>query len=469
MSTPFVWIIFPALVSVVLLILQRWERLVAVIGTLTCTILAALAWWLPTKEQFFIGPWVIRLANSLSIFGRHFVLTAEERPMLIVFYLGVAFWFGASVVAGAGRWFIPLGLGMTALLTAAVAVEPFLYAALLIELAVLISIPFLTPPSSQRPSGILRYLTFQTLGMPFILFTGWMLSGIEAEPADSSLVLHASVLIGLGLALLFGVFPFHTWIPMLMKDCQPYVSAFVLILLPGAISFLMLEFLQRFPWLRADEILMILRSVGILMVVIAGALTAFEQHLARMLGYAVLIEIGFILIVAGSANSKNTDDVLRSFYAAAFPRGLGFGLWALGLSIFHSRTPRLYMKDVEGLGRVFPLATCGVILGNLSLAGLPLLPGFPIRLAIWENLAELSPQAAYLTLLGCLGLMLAGLRTLAALVGGASETKWQMDESTSQRIFLLVGLCAFILAGLMVQWLLPLFANLPQAFQPLTP
>ncbi len=328
MSTPLVWIILPAFMAIALLLLQRWERFVALLGTSVCAILAALAWWMPDKEQLFLGPWVIRMANSLSVLGRRFILTAEERPMLVVLYLGVAFWFGASTVARAGRLFVPLGLGMVALLTAAIAVEPFLYAALLIELAVLLSIPMLVPPSTQSPSDILRYLTFQTLGMPFILFSGWMLAGIEAEPADSTLALRASIVIGLGLALLFGVFPFHTWIPMLTKDCHPYVATFVLILLPGAISFLLLEFLQRFAWLRVAEILTVLRLVGVLMVVIAGALVAFERHLARMLGYALLIEIGFTLIAAGMVNQTDTEVGLLIFFAAVLPRGLGFGVWA---------------------------------------------------------------------------------------------------------------------------------------------
>lgn len=470
MSAPLVWIVLPGLLAAALLAIQPRERLVAVIGTLISASLAALAWWLPIKERFFIGPWTLTFLDTLSVLGRRFTLAEADRPALVVLYLTAAFWFGAAYVAQAGPLFVPLGLGMVVLLTAAVAVEPFLYAALFIEMAVLVSIPFLISVGKPVGRGVLRYLTFQTLGMPFILLTGWMLSGMEASPGALELVPHVSVLIALGFALLLAVFPFYTWIPMLAKESHPYTAAFVFLLLPGTISLLGLGFLDRFTWLRTSEnTYALLRSAGVLMVVTAGIWAAFQTHLERILAYALILEIGFSFIAIGLAQGTQAGTFLGIFFAALLPRGLSLGVWALALATIRSRFSVLSFREVQGFARCAPVACGSLVLAHFSLAGLPLLAGFPVRLALLEGLSEVSLLSALWVLLGCLGLLAGGLRTLAVLVMGREEGQWQVTESWSQRFFLISGAVSLVILGLVPQWFLPLLARLPLAFEQLVP
>ena len=180
MNAPLIWIFLPGLAGVFIFFLRRWERLVILSGLATTLLLVVVAWQLPIGEPIEIrGIPVFTILPSVTILGRIFQLTNSDRPILILIYLVAALWFGGAKVAGANRLFIPIGLAISGLLTASLAVEPFLFAALLIELAVLVSIPLLSPPGEQVGRGVLRYLTFQTLGMPFILFTGWMLAGVE--------------------------------------------------------------------------------------------------------------------------------------------------------------------------------------------------------------------------------------------------------------------------------------------------
>ena len=470
MSAPLVWIVLPGLLSAVLLAFQRREALVAFLGTLATLGLAALAWWLPVQERFFIGPWTLTFLDTLSVLGRSFTLGEADRPALVVLYLTAAFWFGAAPVARSGRLFVPLGLGMVVLLTAAIAVEPFLYAALLIEMAVLVSIPFLISVGKPVGPGVLRYLTFQTLGMPFILFTGWMLTGVEASPGELGLVPQASILIALGFAFLLAVFPFYTWIPMLAKESHPYTAAFVFLVLPGTISLLGLGFLDRFSWLRTSEnTYFLLRSTGILMVVTAGVWAAFQTHLERMLAYALILEIGFSFISIGLAQGAQAGTYLGIFFAALLPRGLSLGVWALALAVIRTRFPVLSFREVQGLARVAPIACGSLVLAHFSLAGLPLLAGFPVRLAQLEGLSEISLLNALWVLLGSLGLLIGGLRTLAVLVMGREDGVWQVTETWVQRVFLLSGVASLIILGLVPQWFLPLLARLPLAFEQLVP
>ena len=221
MNAPFLWIVFPLALSAVLLLLMRWEIAVFLAGTIAAAILAGLAWFLPLEQQFSFGPLAFEFSDTWSILGRNFVLGAAQRPALVVIYLAVAFWFAAGPIARANRNFVPLGLAITALLTATIAVEPFLYAALLIETAVLVSIPMLVPIPQHAGRGVLRYLTYLTLGMPFILFAGWMLTDVDTGSGVPQLAVRSAILLGLGFSFLLGVVPFHTWIPMLWRRATP--------------------------------------------------------------------------------------------------------------------------------------------------------------------------------------------------------------------------------------------------------
>jgi hypothetical protein len=119
------WILIPGLFGVLFLVFYRRERLVALLATITAVLLAGLAWWLPVQDRFVLGPWVINFTDTVSVLGRQFTLDAADRPALIMLYLIAALWFGAVPIVHPGKLFVPLGMVMTALLTAAIAVNPF--------------------------------------------------------------------------------------------------------------------------------------------------------------------------------------------------------------------------------------------------------------------------------------------------------------------------------------------------------
>jgi len=189
----------------------------------------------------------------------------------------VAFWFlGARPQERTGylrRW----GWQSSPSLWPPLAVEPFLYAAPLVELAVLVSIPMLVAPGRPAGQGVLRYLIFMTLGMPFILLGGWALNAIEINPANETLLLEAMLLLGLGLAFWLAIFPFYTWVPLLTGESQPYIAGFLFSLLPTVVFFLMLNFLDAFAFLRNSPVFFQgLQLAGTIMVATAGIWARFN-------------------------------------------------------------------------------------------------------------------------------------------------------------------------------------------------
>ena len=472
MSAPLIWIIFPGISAVVLFFLRRWYRSTALAGTILVILLALLARVLPIGVIIELRPWSLKITDTLTILGRTFTLTDTDRSILISIYLLAAFWFAAAFSAKAGRMFVPLALAIVALLTAALAVEPFLYAALLIEMAALVCIPILSPPRARLGRGVLRFLIFLTFGMPFILISGWMLTGVEAAPGNLDLVLRASIFLAAGFALWLAIFPFHTWLPMLGEESHPFAAAFVFVTLSWMVILFGLGFLDRFPWLGGlPQSSDVIRLAGVIMVTAGGIWAAFQRHLGRMLGFTTMIQIGASLLAISLPGG------LPLHFTMLLPRALGLGIWALALASIQTaraegRADGLDFSSLRGIAFDLPFTASSLILAQLSLAGFPLLAGFPVQLGLWQGLSLASPPAVLFSLLGSLGLFIAAVRTLAVFITPRDQEATLFTENRAIILFLGFGILGMFLIGLFPQWFLTPLANLAQAYpqlQSLTP
>lgn len=470
MNSAYIWIVFPILVALILFLLQKRNTFVAILATGTAASLTVLAAWLPVQEQIYLWRWVFPFSDTFIVFGRRIVLSAADRPSLIVIYLTAALWFGAAPLIRPGRLFVPLGLSMVALLTAAIAVEPFLFAGVLIVVAVLVSIPFLSPPGKRPKRGVLRYLSFQTIGMPFILISGFMFTGLEVGPGNQEFVAIASALLAIGFALLLAVFPFHTWIPMLAEDSHPYPTAFVFLLLPITVSIFGLGFLESFIWFKSNpSTAYLLEIVGVVMVLTAGIWAAVENHLARLMGFAIILDIGFSLITIGLAIDVDAENYRLLFYTLLFLRGISVGVLALALSSLVGNIKVLDLENIRGLGRHHPVISSSIILSLICIAGIPLLAGFPLKLSVIEGLSKVAPRLSLWVIIGSLGLIIGGIRVLISIVSDADETEEEFPEPRILRIYLVIGLAILISIGLLPNLFVQLIISLLAMFGPVAP
>ncbi|HTX80322.1 MAG TPA: proton-conducting transporter membrane subunit [Longilinea sp.] len=459
MSAPIIWIIFPFACAVVLWFLQDDQRLSVLLGAGCCIVLAFFALVLPIGGAISFGSFSIAILPTLNILGRQLVIESGDRYIVVLIYAMSAFWFLGTLSAKAHRLFISSSLGIIALLVAALSVSPFLYAALLIEMAVLLSIPMMLQPGKPMGAGVLRYLIFQTLGMPIILIAGWVLDVLSTNPTSQTLMTLAAAFLGLGLAFWLAVFPFYSWVPLLSGDTHPYVAGFMLWALPTSVLLLILDFLDGFTWLRQEALLYVaLQIVGVVMVASGGIWAAFQRKLTRLFGYAVIIETGFSLLALSQFPTLGLDN----YAMILFPRLVALAVWSLSMSILSQQGVAL---DLDGIQQLFyraPVAATALCVSIFSVAGFPLLAGFPLRLSIVQQLAQNSLLSAIWALVGTFGFLFASFRILVSTVAGGREAE-RIPEKPLAIFFLVVGTLIMIGVGI---WPHLFLSGLPAILQP---
>ena len=421
------------------------QRAAALTGAFTCLALAMLALVVPIDTAMLIGPFSVKIGATVSLLGRTLVIGSSKGPLLALLFGLCAMWFFGSEAAGVARRLVPAGLAITGLLVASLAVQPFLYAALLIEMAALAAIPLLAPQGRAPGRSVIKFLTYQTLGMPCILLAGWLLAGVETSPGDLALTIQATVMLSLGFAFLLAVFPLHDWIPGLMAESHPYLTGFLLWVMPSVIIVFSLSFLDGYSWLRGSpQVTTGLRTLGLLMLVTSGIWSALEGHLGRMLGHAAIAENGLALLATSLAVSNGTDPIFPLFV----PRGIAMLIWALGLAIVSRTYGLMTFEGLKRVGRTHPWASAAIVLAALSTAGFPLLAGFPPRIDVWDGLADVSGTAALWYLAGLGGLMIGALRQLALAMGSPREAADLPQETILERGMLAAGMIAIVALGL---------------------
>lgn len=447
-NTPILWVILPIFISVITAVLYRRRILSILITGISSIALGALAIFFPEDLIISIGPVTLTFIENLGILGRQIVLSYQLFPFIAFIYISTGLWAITSTVSSVPDNFRPISLVISALLTAALGVEPFLYAALFIQAAILFSVPMLSPLREKTHPGILRFLSLQTLAMPFILLAGWMLSGVETLPPESPLIGQTMIILGLGIGLWLAVFPFHSWLPMVSERAHPVPLSFVLFIFPTVIALFSLNFLDTYTFLRASQGLYeALRIIGALMIVLGGLWTAYQNNIKRAFGFSNLIETGFLLLAVGLKDQGGLNWLLMLFPA----RALGFWLWGYTMSLLETRADSFYLDDLSGFSRRYPFISSGLLISQLSIAGLPLFASFPIKIALLSGSFSIGAGLGTWVFIGNLGLFLFTIRLILKLVALDEEhllERWSINENRNIFLTILAIIFGIIITGI---------------------
>lgn len=443
MNAPMLWVILPGVLAGILTIFSgnqgwtRWGGLGSAAG------LALLAKVVPIGSSFRLGLWDITISPQLTFFGRRFLLQDADRPLLFALYLLLSVWFLLGTDKVIPVKIIPLGLVAFSLIGVGYAVEPVFYAAIFFGFLAMACVILLSPSDEPPTRGVMRFLTYQILGMMCILFAAWLLSWIEVETVERLLVTRTMVLMGIGFSFLLGIFPFTSWISLLAEENHPFTTAFVFTFYLNGVLLFTLKYLHEIDWaFRAVDVPGYIRTVGVLMILIGGVSAVFLTHLGRMMGAAVIVELGRSLVSFSFLPVGR-----RYFFMILIIQGIALALWSFCVTKFWTWKGDVTYPQIEGFARASPLHAGGVFVGLASIAGIPFLGGLPIH---WSLAALLTAERSSMALwfwVGNLGLAVGGIRMLSVMVGDR-RVPGRPPVRDLERGIILIGCALLLLAGL---------------------
>lgn len=422
---PLLLIGLPLITTPVVYLVRRWTLIASALAAGTSLALGLACLRLPLDEPgTFLGQSVL-LGQSVDVLGRELILQpAGALALGFIFMLGaVAFLLAWCVPQG--RLFHAVGLVLLGLISANVIIHHLLFTVLAIWLAAIVAVFFIQEDRHDSVRGALRHVTMHTLAVPPFFALSWLLDLYIENPDNLAPLRTFAILLTLGFSILLAVVPFQGRVTSVAKDAPPLATALLISAENVAVILLLADLLRQHPWLLDDPLFFQVLTWGGLLTVGAGGLMALvQQDFGHLLGYGILTDVGAMLLALaiGSASGFSVALALVAF------RAVSVIVTGVGLSAIRQQTGGDAFADMGGTARRQPVATAALILGGLSLAGLPPLAGFASRWVLLDFLAPEHALRCWLTFLAGCGVAVGYLRGLRATLAPAAEKS--EDEQT---------------------------------------
>lgn len=429
----------------------------AIVGAVITLILAGLVIWLPTGPvTSLLGRPVAFEAHSKAILALLFAATAVLFLILTLnsfIQEGRVGYFG-KVTGQEGRVFYPAALIILSLFVAASLSAHLGITAIFIQLAAILMVFVIQTQRLESTRASLRFLVLTSLATPVFLLAAWRIDLAQSTGLLTSgrVLTQVALLAGLGFAVWLAVIPFHGWLTGTAGESSPVTAAFVLISFPAIAFSTFIKLLVDLPQLINVSFLIDgIIIAGLATAFIGGLMASVQRGFSELMGYAALYNIGCILTFLGVGQKAAVLAILVSLVV----RALALTLIALGTSVYYLRATSDGFTYVQGMARHMPVATAGLVLGGLTLAGVPFTPGFAPTWQLLMSMAEVDPRGVVLLVLGGLGVALGYLRGLHATLQEGHKPPDRRTGVNLREPRLLVILTAILCLGCLLVGLYP--------------
>jgi multicomponent Na+:H+ antiporter subunit D len=246
-----------------------------------------------------------------------------------------------------------------------------------------------------------QYLVMGTIGATFILIgiglmyqmTGTLnmydLSQRLPEVAQTRTVFTAFAFVIVGICLKLAMFPLHLWLPNAYAYAPSIVTAFFAATATKVAIYLLIRFTYSvfdvsysFTHLPLQILFLVLGLAGVFVASIAAI---YQTNVKLLFAYSSIAQIGYMIIGFSVSTMAGLSAALLHVFNHALMKG---GLFlALGAVAYRIGTTQL--SHFNGLGRQMPITMAAIVVGGLSLIGVPLTVGFVSKwylvLAVIEN------------------------------------------------------------------------------------
>ncbi len=310
----------------------------------------------------------------------------------------------------------------------------------------------------QALTSAYQYLIMGTIGATFYLIgvgliysqTGSLnmqdLASILPGVSRLNTVETGFAFIMVGFALKLALFPLHLWLPNAYTYAPSVVSVFLAATATKVAVYVMLRMLftvfpQGFALATPAEELFIV--AGIAGIITASVYAIYQENIKRLLAYSSVAQVGYMALGIGFASAAGLTATLVHLFNHALMKGALF--MAIGAIIYRIGDCR--MEQIHGLGKAMPWTFGAVIIGSLSLIGVPGTAGF---ISKWYLIIAALEQQAWVSVAAILfgsllAVVYAGKLIEALYFKPVADTEKVVSEAP---ILLLVPTWGLVLANL---------------------
>lgn len=260
-----------------------------------------------------------------------------------------------------------------------------------------------------------QYLIMGTIGATFILIgigllyqmTGTLnmddLANRLTEVNQTRTVFAAFAFLIIGVCLKLALFPLHLWLPNAYAYAPSIVTAFLAATATKVAVYLLIRFTYTifgielsFSILPLQNLFMVLGLVGIFA---ASTAAIYKTNVKHIFAYSSIAQVGYMII----GYAINTSTGLMATLLHLFNHALMKSALFLALGAVMYRIGSVQLSQFQGLGRQMPLTMAAIVVGGLSLIGVPLTVGFVSKWYLLVAAIEVGMwPVAVLILLGSL-------------------------------------------------------------------
>ena len=184
----------------------------------------------------------------------------------------------------------------------------------------------------------------------------------------------AFILVGMGLKI--AIFPLHFWLPNAYTYAPSAVTAFLAATATKVAVYVLLRFIfsvfQPAFLAETSTLELIFYPFALLAMFTASLAAIFQRDLKRMLAYSSIAQIGYMLL--GIALFSETG--LTATIIHLFNHGITKALLFMGVGAYVLRSGSSFYVHLHGLGKTMPWTSAAVVIGGISLIGVPGTAGF---------------------------------------------------------------------------------------------
>ena len=291
-----------------------------------------------------------------------------------------SFFPGATSQAGLGE-FVALPLFTCAGLMYLVSAIDFVFIFVALEL-VTVSFYVLVSFTRRNPTTLeagTKYLVLSALSTAFLVYgIAWIFgatgqtnlyrltAALANAGADSGAALLGMVFVLVALGFKIAAVPFQIWVPDVYQGAPTPVTAYLSVGSKAAGFVVLIRVLQPFMNLPQTERLIFVIA---LLTLIYGNLAALPQtNLKRLLAYSSIAHAGYLLIGVVCFDVRAI-----TFYLVAY---LLMTLLSFAVLIIVAQQTGEEISDFDGLAKRSPFLAFAMLIGMVSLAGVPFTAGF---------------------------------------------------------------------------------------------